>query len=263
MKAIQLYKLEKPSIYSKEIQQKLVEDNVCTNANLPSVGYINMGLREIGYTHEKVMSVPSESQTPDCQAKYDDYLSYISDIGVHSLHFFDESSVTKTSRKRKYGSEVGNRAIEIQPHASNANFTINLLHSTRSIDYFNVIEVPSNGHELLNLFTEALGVRHSDGSFKLCNGDVVMDNCGFHHGRNTEPYLRAMLAVRNISLVFQAPYHPRLKTCEYCFSQLKSFLSEHEKYARELTEMAICDDLLQNITPDFSYRVFKHCGYVR
>ena len=69
MKAIQLYKLEKQSIYSiysKEIQQKLVEDNVCTNANLPSVGYINMGLREIGYTYKKVMSVPSESQTPDC-----------------------------------------------------------------------------------------------------------------------------------------------------------------------------------------------------
>ena len=50
------------------------------------------------------MSVPSESQTSDCQAKYVDYLSYISDIDVHSLHFFDESSVTKTSGKRKYGS---------------------------------------------------------------------------------------------------------------------------------------------------------------
>ena len=64
------------------------------------------------------MSVPSESQTPDCQAKYDDYLSYISDIDVHSLHFIDESYVTKTSEKRKYGSsEVGKRAIEIQPYA--------------------------------------------------------------------------------------------------------------------------------------------------
>ena len=103
-----------------------------------------------------------------------------------------------------------------------------------------------------------------DGSFKPCNGDVVvMDNCRFHHGRNTEPHLRAMLADRIIFLVFQPPYHLQLNTCEYCFSQLKSFLSEHEKYARELTEMAICDGLLQKITPNFSYRVFKHCGFVR
>ena len=206
-----------------------------------------MGLWETGYTHKKVVSIPSESQTPDCQAKYDDYLSYFSYTDVHSLHFFDESSVTKTSGKRTYGSsEVGKLAIEIQPCSSNANFTTNLLQSTRSIDYFNVMEVPSNGQELLNIFTEALYVRHSDGSFKLCNGDVVvMDNCGFHHGHNTKPHFRTILADRKISLVFQPPVFQNY--FEYCFSQLKSFLSEHEKYARELTEMAIFDGLLQKI----------------
>ena len=93
--------------------------------------------------------------------------------------------------------------------------------------------------------TEALDVKHGDRSFKLCNGDiVVMDNCRFHHGRNTEPQLRAMLANRNVSLVFQPPYHPQLNTCEYCFSQLKSYLKEHERYALEFTEMAICDELI-------------------
>ena len=30
MKAIELYKIAKPSIYAKEIRSKLVEDNVCT-----------------------------------------------------------------------------------------------------------------------------------------------------------------------------------------------------------------------------------------
>ena len=44
------------------------------------------------------------------------------------------------------------RAIEIQPYASNVTFTINLLHSTRGIDSFNVIEGPSNGQELLHFF---------------------------------------------------------------------------------------------------------------
>ena len=142
MKAIELYKTAKPSIYAKEIRSKLVEDNVCTYQNLPSIRnmYINMGLHEIGYTYKKLTSVPTESQTPNCQARYDDFLSYISDMDAHSIHFFDESSVIKTTGKRKYGSsEVGKRAIEIQPYASNVTFTINLLHSTRGIDIFNII----------------------------------------------------------------------------------------------------------------------------
>ena len=82
------------------------------------------------------------------------------------------------------------------------------------------------------IFTEAVDVKHGDGSFKLCNGDiVVMDNCKFHHVLNTVPQLRAMLANRNVSLVFQPPYHQQLNICEYCFSQLKSYLKEHERYA--------------------------------
>ena len=120
MKAIELYKIAKPSIYAKEIRSKLLEDNVCVYQNLSSIRYINMGLHEIGYTYKKLTSVPTESQIPNCQAIYDD-LSYISDMDAHSIHFFDESSVIKTTGKRKYGSsEVGKRAIEIQPYASNA-----------------------------------------------------------------------------------------------------------------------------------------------
>ena len=77
MKAIELYKIAKPSIYAKEIRSKLAEDNVCTYQNLPSIRYINMGLHEIGYTYKKLTSVPTESQTPNCQARYDElYLRY-------------------------------------------------------------------------------------------------------------------------------------------------------------------------------------------
>ena len=65
MKAIELYKIAKPSIYAKEIRSKLVEDNVCVYQNLPSIRYINMGLHEIGYTYKKLTSVPTESQTPN------------------------------------------------------------------------------------------------------------------------------------------------------------------------------------------------------
>ena len=51
MKAIELHKIAKRSVYAKEIRSKLVEDNVCAYQNLPSIRFLNMGLHEIGYTY--------------------------------------------------------------------------------------------------------------------------------------------------------------------------------------------------------------------
>ena len=65
---------------------------------------------------------------------------------------------------------------EIQRYASNANFTINLLHSMQGIDYVNVIDGASNELELLFFFEEALNVTRADGSAILERGDtVIMD----------------------------------------------------------------------------------------
>ena len=59
-----------------------------TRENFPSIQYTNKGLPEIGYTCTKITFVPSESQAPEFQAKYDDpYYGYLSDIDVHLLHF--------------------------------------------------------------------------------------------------------------------------------------------------------------------------------
>ena len=53
-------------------------------------------------------------------------------------------------------------------------FTINLLHSVVGVDYFNVLQGPSNGLELLNFFDDALQVERADGSAALERGDVVV-----------------------------------------------------------------------------------------
>ena len=264
LEAIELYKLQKPTIFTKEIKQKLLLDGVCDPETLPSKSHINSGLSELGYSHKKITSVPRESQTPANQAKYDAYLDLISDIDANTMHFFDECSVTKSSGKRMYGSSVkGSRAVEVQRYASNATYTVNLLHSASGLDYFNILGGPSNGQELLQFFMDALDVTFPSGTLKLGYGDVVvMDNCGFHHGQQTEPRLKAMLAQRNIRLIFQPPYHPQLNSCEYCFAQLRQYLCEHERYAEEMTEMAICDGLIEKITPSVSYNIFNHCGYL-
>lgn len=89
---------------------------------------------------------------------------------------------------------------------------------------------------------------------------VIMDNCGFHHGRITERLLRNMLDSRGAQLLFQPPYSPHLNTCELCFREMKIELRRNEQYAIQQTEMAI-NDAVNHISPLHSQRYFRHCGY--
>ena len=63
------------------------------------------------------------------------------------------------------------------------------------MDFYNILEGPSNGLELLNLFDEVLQEQPADESAVLERRDcVIMDNCSLHHRHRVEPVLRAMLA---------------------------------------------------------------------
>ena len=148
---------------------------------------------------------------------------------IRDFIFFDECSVLVTSGNRAYGnSYIGEPAIEIQRYASNANYTLNLLHSIHGVDYFDVLRGPSNGMELLNFFNDALSVNRVDGSTTLENGNVViMDNCGFHHGQFAEAVLRDVLQEHGVDLIFQPVYSPHLNTCEFCFHQRKCYLKQN------------------------------------
>lgn len=90
------------------------------------------------------------------------------------MHFFDENSVIKTTGNRNYGhAPAGQRAVEIQQYASNATYTVNLLHSIFGADHVNILPRPSNGLELLNFFAEALQEQVIFGSPLLKQGDLL------------------------------------------------------------------------------------------
>ena len=202
---IEVQKVRKPSIYSSEIQQRLLLDGVVHPANLPSVSQINKVIRkDLAKTRKKISAIPLEFTTPETTAAIDDFLTEMADINPTTLHFFDEPSVIKTTGNRKYGSApLGEPSFEVQRYASNANFTINLLHSFCGVDFYNILEGPSKGLEMLNFFDEVLQEQRADGSAVLERWDcVIMDNCGFHHGHRVEPVLRAMLADCGVRLLF-------------------------------------------------------------
>ena len=164
---------------------------------------------------------------------------------------------------RWYGNAtIGTPAFEIQRSVSNANFTVNLMHSCLGVDYVNVIEGASNGNELLLFFEEAVNITRRDGSVILERGDtVIMDNCPFHHGRLTEMVLRNMFAEYGVNLLFQPAYSPHLlNTCEFCFHQIKAFLNRNQMLAENETEIAIYE-ACSRISPQNSVSYSRHCGY--
>ena len=262
---VEYSKLTKPSSYTSEIRQALVGNGICAAANAPSRSTISDILRkDLNFTFKKLSVCPEESLSEENRIKTLDYIMFMAGVDPLRVHFFDESSVTKTTPNRFYGhSSKGQPAIEVKRYSSNCTYTVNLLHSCFGIDYSNILEGPSNGLEMLHFFEESLDIVDPVyGNPVLANGDiVVMDNCGFHHGRLAENELRRMLGQRGIELVFQPPYSPDFNTCEFCFRHMKSFLRKHEQFSINYTELATIE-ALKTITPIMSQKFFKHCGFV-
>ena len=142
--------------------------------DLPSVSQINKVIcKDLVMTRKKITAIPLESTTPETTAAIDDFLTEIADINPTTLHFFDESSVIKTTGNRKYGSApLGEPGFEIQRYPSNANFTINLLHSFCGVDFYNTLEGPSNGLEMFNFFDKVLQEQRGDGRAVLERGGL-------------------------------------------------------------------------------------------
>ena len=112
----------------------------------------------------------------------------------------------------------------------------------------NVLEGPSNGHELLLFCEEAVSLTRADGSAVLGRGDtVIMDNWCFYHGHFVEPILTALLANFVVRLLFQPPYSPEFNTCELCFHDIKEFLRRNRRLAEEETAYTIFE-ACENIT---------------
>ena len=170
--------------------------------------------------------------------------------------------MVKTTGNTKYGSAVlGEPAIEVQRYTSNANYTINLLHSIKGVDFFYLLDGPSNGMELLTYFDEVLQLERADGSATLERGDcVIMDNyCGFHHARFVEPILRNMFAdyMWYNFIIPASLYSPDFNTCEFCVCQIKDYLRRYQLFEEHETKIAIAEGILQ-ISPENWLSYFRH-----
>ena len=210
-------KLNNPSISTHELQARLLLDGVCLPHEVPSKTSVNRFLKEdLRMSQKRIKQVPSESITGANIDRQNEFLDEVRRIDPCTLHFFAEASVIHTTGNRRFGkSYIGEPAIEFQRYASNANFTVNLLHSVMGVDHYSILDGPSNGTKMLLFFDDILSLENPDGSTVLERGDtVVIDNCGFHHGRFAEGMLRDMFEEFGVHLLYQPPYCPHFNTCE-------------------------------------------------
>ena len=169
--------LSKPSITAFEIQEALINDRVCNLENLPSKSTISdVRRKDLNFTFKKLNVVPQESLNENNQLKSIEYAMLMSQVDPSKVHFFDESSVKRTTGNRIYGhAKRGKRAVEVKRYASDSNYTLNLLQSRFGITHYNLLEGASNGLEMLHFFNESMQVVDEIyGNPVLAHGDIVV-----------------------------------------------------------------------------------------
>ena len=116
--------------------------------------------------------------------------------------------------------------------------------------------------EVLTFFNKLSGKLDQNGvPLFLPNDTMVMDNCGFHHRKFTEPELRRTLTMDGVNLIFQPPYCLHFNTCEFVFHHIKNYLRQNAETALKFTVMAIADAVYE-VSPQESYNIFQHCNYL-
>ncbi|KAL9977163.1 hypothetical protein ACROYT_G014541 [Oculina patagonica] len=94
----------KPSTYASEIQNRLLLDGVIHPNDLPGTSQINRRLtQDLMFSKKKLTVCPLEAEKPGAVDQQDEYLQAISRYSASKIHFFNESSVIKTTGNRCYG----------------------------------------------------------------------------------------------------------------------------------------------------------------
>ena len=83
-------KLIKPSVHIKELQDRLLLDEVVHPLDLPSKSSISKCMRDdLFMTKEKIQQIPAESRKDDNIQLRDEFLDVISDLDSSTIHCFD------------------------------------------------------------------------------------------------------------------------------------------------------------------------------
>ena len=259
-------KIEKPSIYLKEVKDKLASfANV--DVSLSTICKSYKSYMNDGPWTRKVLGNPyAERFTPQNMQYTQAYLNYISRQNPYKLKFFDESGFClPDTHKRRYGHALkGKPAVEVGSKARSPHLTLNLMVGLNGVAYANVVEGATDTARYLNFFHEAGNTVNDVGQPALMAGDIVIvDNCATHRNRG-QLILARYLANQGIDYIFLPTYSPDLNPVEFCFRHIKILLKD-SSYIRMANEVNLEYAVLRavtSITSGDARSYFRGCEYM-
>ena len=259
-------KKERPSITTKELKQKLLENSgkdVC-------LATINNAVRKRlneGNWSYKVLSTPAAERFSDYNIAYTNaYLAEIQNKNPYQLKFMDEAGFAMYAavhRKRGHA-PVGIRGFEAQTAKQEPNTTLNLLLGLDGTVCADFVFGASNTAEYLRFFHEAATSFSDEGNPYIKPGDtIIVDNASIHRF-DAERVLRTYFETIDVEYIFLPTYSPDMNPVEHAFNFIRTQLRSnlYTQMARENMPCAILH-ILNGLTTANITGFFKNVGYIQ
>ena len=243
---------ENPSIYLREIRQKLLET---TGVNA-SESTICRSLQRMGFTRKRMQHVALQRSN----VLIGEYQADISLFDSNSLVFVDETGSDQRDALRNYGYSLrGYPAHSAKILFKGTRYSaIGVMSTTELLDSF-VVEGTVDGDVFYTFVQTSLLPYLQEFNGVNPNSIVVMDNCSIHHLQEVIELIHCVGAL----VMFLPPYSPHLMPIEYCFSKVKLFLKEHEDVAQAVGDAKLLlRAAFASITPEDCLAWSTFCGYI-
>ena len=246
--------LSKPSMYLREVQQKLMQ----VTGSWYDCATICRTIKRLGMTRQKMRLVARQR----CDRQRAKYISEIMDFNPKTLVFIDETGSNRRNTIRRYGYGLqGMTPVSHKFTVYGKRLSAIGIISYRGVEDVYIAEGNVNSDVFITFVQRCLlPILHPfDGGDNPCSV-VVLDNATIHHVKTVTRLISATGAL----VRFLPPYSPDLNPIEEAFSQVKSYLRDNEQsYQATCTPRIIFSEAFYtSITSQDCINYIKHAGYM-
>ena len=244
--------LNKPGIYLSEVQEDLFD----ITGTWVDIATICRTAKRLGLRRQKMKKV-ADRRSDVLRACY---MVEIEEFHPDMLVFIDETGCERRNLVRKYG--YGLRGIPPVSHQllvyGKRVSAIGVI-TTRGVEDAYLVDGNVNGKIFLDFVQRCLldVIQPFDGNNP--RSVVVLDNASIHHLETVVDLIEAAGAL----VQFLPPYSPDLNPIEELFSQVKSYLREHEQsYQGSSEPRVLISSAFASVTPQQCENYIRHAGYM-
>ena len=244
--------LNNPGIYLSEVQADLFD----ITGTWVDISTICRTATRLGLTHQKMKKV-AVRRSEVLRARY---MVEMEEFDPDMFVFIDETGCERRNLVRTYG--YGLRGIPpISHHLVVYGKRISAIGimTTRGVEDAYLVDGPVNGKIFLDFVQRCLldVIQPFDGNNP--RSVVVLDNASIHHLETVIDLIEAAGAL----VRFLPPYSPDLNPIEELFSQVKSYLREHQQsYLGSSEPRVLISNAFASVTPQQCQNYIKHAGYM-